>query len=71
MIIEGKKEEKKEQKDGKQVTYSEVSARKLFRRIDLPSATNSEGISAQLVNGVLELTIPKAVAPKAIEVKAA
>ena len=71
VIIEGKKEEKKEQKDGKQVTYSEVSARKLFRRIDLPSGLNPEGVAAQLTNGILELTIPKAVAPKAIEVKAA
>lgn len=71
VFIEGKKEEKKEQKDGKQVTYSEVSARKLFRRIDLPAAMNADAVSAQLTNGVLELNIPKAAAPKAIEVKAA
>ena len=71
IIIEGTKEEKKEEKDGKSVTYSEVSARRLFRRIELPSAMNPDGVAAQLTNGVLELTIPKAVAPKAIEVKAA
>ena len=71
VFIEGKKEEKKEQKEGSQVKYSEVSASKLFRRIDLPAAMNSDAVSAQLANGILELTIPKAAAPKAIEVKAA
>jgi len=69
IIIEGKKEERKEEKSGKEIKYSEVSASQLRRRIDLPTSINPEKVSANLVNGVLELTIPKAAPPKAIEVK--
>jgi HSP20 family protein len=70
VYIHGKTEQKKEEKKGK-VKYSEVSATQLCRRIDLPSFINSEKASANLANGVLELTLPKAAPPKRIEVKAA
>ena len=36
IYIHGKSEQKKEEKKGKEVTYSEVSANELSRRIDLP-----------------------------------
>jgi HSP20 family molecular chaperone IbpA len=50
---------------------SEVSANELFRCIDLPGLINPERVSAQLTNGVLELTMPKAALAKEVEVKAA
>ncbi len=71
IYIHGKSEQKKEEKKGKEVKYSEVSANELCRRIDLPSAINPDKVSATLTNGVLELNLPKATPPKTIEVKAA
>ena len=70
ICIHGKKEQKKEEKTGKEVTYSEVTASELCRRIDLPNLINSEKVTAHLANGVLELTLPKAAPPKTIEIKA-
>jgi HSP20 family protein len=71
VYIHGKAEQKKEEKKGKEVKYSEVSATELCRRIDLPGSINSEKASANLANGVLELTLPKASPPKKVEVMAA
>jgi HSP20 family protein len=71
IYIHGKAEEKKEEKAGKEIKYSEVSANELSRRIDLPSSINPEKASAQLTKGVLELTLPKAAPPKKLEVKVA
>ena len=71
VYIHGKSEQKKEEKKGKDVKYSEVYASELSRRIDLPSAIDPDKVSAHLATGVLELTLPKAAPPKKIEVKAA
>ncbi len=71
IYIHGKNEQKKEEKKGKEVKYSEVSATEFARRIALPNSINSEKASANLANGVLELTLPKAMPPKKVEVKAA
>lgn len=71
IFIHGKNEQKKEEKNGKEVKYSEVSATEFSRRIDLPSSIKSEKASANLANGVLELTLPKAAPPKKIDVTAA
>ena len=71
VYIYGKSEHKKEEKKGKEVKYSEVSATELSRRIDLPSSIDPDKVSALLAKGVLELTLPKAAPPKKIEVKAA
>jgi len=71
ICVHGKREQKKEEKTGKEVKYSEVSARELCRRIDLPRSINPDKVTAHLTNGVLELTLPKAAPPKTIEVKAA
>lgn len=70
VYIHGKAEQKKEEKKGEEIKYSEVSARELARRIDLPTPINPEKASARLVNGVLELALPKAAPPRKIEVKA-
>ena len=71
IIIEGKKQGSKEQKDGNQVRYSEVKATNVRRRIELASPIDAENISANLNSGVLELTVPKAAPANLIEVKAA
>jgi HSP20 family protein len=71
VYIRGKNEQKKEERKGQQVKYSEVSATEFARRIDLPNSINSEKASASLANGVLELTLPKAMPPKKVEVKVA
>ena len=69
--IHGKAEQTKENKKDEQVKYSEVSARELCRRIDLPTAINPDKVSASLEKGVLELHLAKASPSKSIEVKAA
>jgi len=71
VYIHGKTEQKKQGKEGKQVKYSEVSANEVSRQITLPSPINPEKASAQLVNGVLELSLPKAAPPKKLEIKIA
>lgn len=71
IYIHGKSEQKKEEKKGKEVKYSEVSSNELCRRIDLPTSIDTEKVTAQVANGVLELTMPKAAPPKMIPVKAA
>jgi HSP20 family protein len=69
--IHGKSDQKKVEKKGKEIKYSEVQASELCRCIDLPTSVNSGKASAQLTIGVLELILPKAVPQKTIEVKAA
>ena len=64
-------EQKKEEKRGKEIGYSEVSTHELSRRIELPASINPDKATASLANGVLELTLPKAVQSKKLEVKAA
>lgn len=71
VCIHGKKEQKKEEKKGKEVTYSEVSASTLCRRIELDNSINPDKVSAHLTNGVLELTVPKTSPAKPVEVKVA
>lgn len=69
VCIHGKKQETKEEKEGKKVRYSEVSSNEICRRIALPASINPDKVSATLNNGVLELNMPKAAPPKTIEVK--
>ncbi|WP_348270080.1 Hsp20 family protein [Edaphobacter paludis] len=71
ICVHGKREQQKEEKTGKEIKYSEVSASELCRRIDLPRSINPDRVTADLTNGVLKLTLPKAAPPKTIEVKAA
>jgi HSP20 family molecular chaperone IbpA len=46
-------------------------SRRKYMALDLPTAIDAEKFSASLANFVLELSVPKAAAPKSIEVKAA
>ncbi len=71
IYIRGKNEHKKEERKDGEVKYSELSATELCRRIALPSSINPEKITARLMSGVLEFTLPKAAPPKTVEVKAA
>jgi HSP20 family protein len=71
VIIRGKSDQKKEEKRGSGVRYSELSTSEVCRRIALPSSINPEKITARMTNGMLELTLPKASPPKTVEIKAA
>ncbi|MHB1021162.1 MAG: Hsp20 family protein [Acidobacteriaceae bacterium] len=71
IYLHGKSEQKKEEKKGKEVRYSEVSANEFCRQIDLPTAVIPEKVSAHLANGVLELNLPKSTPAKTVEIKAA
>lgn len=71
IYIHGKVERKKESEKGAEVKYSEVCAKEISRRVDLPRTINPEKATAILSNGVLELKLPKAAPPKTVEVKAA
>ncbi|WIA15833.1 hypothetical protein OEZ85_012588 [Tetradesmus obliquus] len=64
MTISGKrKEEKREEKDGK-VVRRERTMSSFSRSFTLPDNVKDEGVAASLVNGVLKVTVPKA-EPKA------
>lgn len=69
LLIAGKREGATEQKEGKSV-YSERHSRQIFRVVDLPSRIDPEGVQAMLSDGLLEITLPKAVAGKKIPVLA-
>ena len=71
VYIHGKVERKKESEKDAEVQYSEVSAKELSRRVDLPRTIDPDKATATLTNGVLELKLPKAAPPKTVEVKAA
>jgi HSP20 family protein len=74
LTITGKHETKKEEgKSGERVVYSERSADRVLRVIELPESIVPEKVKATLKNGVLELEMPKAQPAKKfkIELKAA
>ncbi len=72
LTITGKREIEKEEKKGKTV-YSERSAERILRVVDLPVEVDAEKVSALLRDGILEFALPKAVPAKkiTIETKAA
>ena len=71
LTITGKRETeiKKEENKGKTV-YSEFYSNQILRIVDLPASVDAEKTTATLKNGVLQLTMPKTVKAKAIEIKA-
>ena len=73
LTITGKHETEKEEKKRGKIVYSERSAERIMRVVDLPVEVNTENVSAVLKDGVLEFTMPKAAPAKkiAIESKAA
>ncbi len=68
LTITGKREIERERKRGKTV-YSESSADRILRVVDLPVEVNAEKVSALLRNGILEFELPKAVPAKKISIE--
>jgi HSP20 family protein len=73
VTITGKREAGKEDKKKGKTVYSERSAERILRVIDLPVEVSTEGVSATLKDGVLEFMMSKAAPAKkiSIETKAA
>ena len=72
LTLEGKKEEKKDENDGKKYLVRERVVRDFKRSFTLPEDADEEKVSASFKNGVLEIDLPKTekAQPKRIEVKA-
>ena len=72
LSLEGKKEEKEDEKDGRKYLIRERVVRNFKRSFTLPEAADEEKVSAHFKNGVLEIDLPKMekAQPKRIEVKA-
>ena len=70
LTITGERETEttKQQNRGKTV-YSEFCSNQILRIVDLPASVDAEKTTATLKNGVLQLTMPKAVKAKTIEIK--
>lgn len=66
-----KKEERKEEKDGKRYIVSERRFGSFRRSISLPDGAKADNIKAEFKNGVLDVEIPKEekAQPKRIEIK--
>ena len=72
LSLEGKKEEKEDEKDGRKYLIRERVVRNFKRSFTLPEDADEEKVSAHFKNGVLEINLPKMekAQPKRIEVKA-
>jgi len=64
VTIAGKRQSKKETKEGESV-YAEECSDEIFRVIDLPSEAATIKVAATLKDGVLEIQIPKVESKKA------
>jgi HSP20 family protein len=69
--LRGKKVVETEKKEKEKTLYSECRSEQIYRTMTLPSNVIAEKAVATLKDGVLEITIPKAVQSKRIEVQAA
>lgn len=70
VTISGKRESTKEEKKGKTV-YTESCAGQILRIVDLPVMVDAEKVTATLKNGMLQLTLPKAVRAKTVDIRSA
>lgn len=68
ITIKGEMEEKEEKK-GKNTIYSEWKSNKIFRTFNLPHRVDADKATAAIRDGVLTLTVPKAVETKPNEVE--
>lgn len=68
VTIKGETEEKTEKKD-EGTLYSEWKSNKIFRTFDLPHRVDADKATALIKDGVLTLTIPKALETKPNEVE--
>ena len=69
LFITGKTEKKSEEKK-KKTLYSEISSNEIFRSVRLPVDIDPEKVSAVLKNGVLEVSMHKAMPAKKVTVMA-
>ena len=72
LMMSGKSEKREEKKD-ENVFYSDWESNRFFRQLTLPSEVDADNVKAELKDGILRLTLPKAVTKevKQIAVKAA
>jgi HSP20 family protein len=68
VIISGKRETNKEEKQGKTL-YSETGRDQILRVVDLPVDIDTDKITATLKNGVLELSLPKAATARTVRIQ--
>lgn len=64
ITIRGKAEHK-QQKTGEMQIYTEMETKELFRRFGLPGAVDTNHVQADLADGILKVTLPKAAAASA------
>ncbi|MBK9153090.1 MAG: Hsp20/alpha crystallin family protein [Chloracidobacterium sp.] len=72
LIMSGRTEKKEEKKEEGEVVYTDWESDRFFRQLTLPSAVQADNVKAELKDGILKLTLPKAEVqePKRIAVKA-
>jgi HSP20 family protein len=72
VLIRGRAEKKAQRSAGKTI-YTEFEKNQIFRVVNLPEKVNPERVTANLRDGVLEVTLQKTTGAKAnkVEVKAA
>jgi HSP20 family protein len=72
IVIEGEKREEKEEEEG-EYKWREMQYGSFYRRMALPSGTDTEHVNAEMKNGVLRVTLPKLeqAQGRRVEVKAA
>ncbi|MGD9589550.1 MAG: Hsp20/alpha crystallin family protein [Pyrinomonadaceae bacterium] len=70
--MSGRTEKKSEKKEEGEVVYTDWESDRFFRQLTLPSAVQADNVKAELKDGILKLTLPKAEVqePKRIAVKA-
>jgi HSP20 family protein len=72
VLIRGRAEATTQETTGKTI-YTECQKNQIFRVVDLPAQVNPDRVTANLQDGILQITLHKAATPKAnkVEVKAA
>jgi HSP20 family protein len=68
VTITGRRESKKESKEG-QALYAEECSNEIFRSLELPSEVNSNKVSATLKDGILDIQLLKLEANKSTNVE--
>jgi HSP20 family molecular chaperone IbpA len=66
LTIAGKHESEEETTKGKKI-YSERCAKEILRSIELPLAVDSTKVNAQLMNGILNIELPKMLQAKPVQ----
>ena len=64
LTISSEKKVEKEEKEGEKVTRREFSYSSFQRSFQLPDNVKKEDISAEYIDGLLKLTLPKLESPK-------